>query len=526
MNAPASDRAPRGGDGAAKPELFVHNPPYLSDGQAAEMALRRLAAVLTVLLALSFPIEMATTGRALDVLNAVVPMVIMLASLGTAYQVVSANHWALLTPVPWFLGAAAAYCGFGPLSYTFGSDEAVAYMNQLCLVDAANLARTNRLNLVGLIMVLVGLLAGDRVLRGKECSILAAPADGKEVRPAGTKTAAIVFLAIGLPIKYGFALPYEFGQLNFVLPGIVYTLENCVLLGLFLLSFGSVGAGRSWTLILLGLLGIEVTVSLLRFTKTAILMTMALPLLGRYLATGRMRVLLAGGVIICTVYLLVSPIITWGRDAVYGNPPRPVEVEIGGSEKPQASLLARWQIVRDAVGPLVTGQIARHGNPQSWWTRLSYANAQAFAMSCYDTGYDSDSFSAAPYIAVPRVLWPEKPLISGAGQDFTQLTLGHRNSSTGLGIFGEAYWNGGWLLVVILSASVGLLFAFFSRLALVLLPHMGWVFLPCAFLGLRMGFRIDGWIVGEYLGGFVLYLACLLVVNLLFKLQIQQSMQR
>ena len=137
-------------------------------------------------------------------------------------------------------------------------------------------------------------------------------------------------------------------------------------------------------------------------------------------------------------------------------------------------------------------------------------------MHRYDAGHPGDTFGMAKYTLIPRFLWPGKPIITSLGADFTELALHHRSSSTGIGAFGEAYWNGGWPIVVLVCVYVGLLFAVVSCVALKLIGQLEFAFLPCAWIGIKMGFRIDGWLVPTYVGAVVIYLAYFLIIWVLF----------
>ena len=89
---------------------------------------------------------------------------------------------------------------------------------------------------------------------------------------------------------------------------------------------------------------------------------------------------------------------------------------------------------------------------------MNYANAQAFAMHNYDEGHPGDSAKLALIAWIPRAVWPNKPIIE-SGVGFHERMTGDSGPSFGVGFFAEAYWNGGWALVILVSAVVGWLFA-------------------------------------------------------------------
>jgi len=162
------------------------------------------------------------------------------------------------------------------------------------------------------------------------------------------------------------------------------------------------------------------------------------------------------------------------------------------------------------------------GGHQSWWARLSYVNAQTFAMRTYDGGSPGRSFTLVGYAFVPRALWPDKPSITGVAEDFTFLVTGIRASSSAPGAFAEAYWNGGWFMVVLSCVYLGLLFAGFSHYAVRHMALMDLSLLPVVFIGIRMGFRPDGWFAAEYVGA----LAIAVVLHFALSLTIGRSGMR
>ena len=152
-----------------------------------------------------------------------------------------------------------------------------------------------------------------------------------------------------------------------------------------------------------------------------------------------------------------------------------------------------------------TSGLSADGDSQEWWLRLNYANAQAIAMEEYDLGRPGRSFGFAVYSLVPRMLWPNKPDMTEVGIDLNEMVAGHRHSSMSIGVMGEAYWNGGWWMVVAVACFLGVVFAWLKQTATQQMGRNQWLYLPCIFIGIRMGYRIDGWFVADYFGTIVIY---------------------
>jgi hypothetical protein len=433
------------------------------------------------------------------VINTAGPVATLLASLWTAYSLVSANPWLLWTPLPWFVTVSGLYFGLGPLTYTLGDEALVADMGRLYRVSGEELLRTNLLNAVGMFLITASFLASWRLAEryGGRPSVTRTSPLG-DVR---AEVAVYVFLGIGLPLEYLLLLPSAFGSLGFVVPGVIANLSCLVSLGIFMLSYLAARAGGRWRVLFWALLSAELVVEFLCFNKSAFLMVLVMATLGRYLARRRMKELVLGAAITFGVYVLLVPLVAWGREQIL--------LEHGNSV--QAPLSERLAIVGRAFELASRGQLEfeRKGG---WWARLSYANAQALAMDLFDRGRAGDTFGLAVYGLVPRFLWPDKPVIE-PGLDFTEMALGHRGSHTGIGVFGEAYWNGGWLFVVLACCYIGILYTWLSRTALGMLARSEWLMLPCAFLGIMLGARIDDWFAPAFFSGMLIYLAYYLCIR-------------
>jgi hypothetical protein len=98
------------------------------------------------------------------------------------------------------------------------------------------------------------------------------------------------------------------------------------------------------------------------------------------------------------------------------------------------------------------------------------------------------------------------------GFDFTAEVYGQRlETSTGLGIFGEAYWNGGWLFVCLVGLYVGVVFALVGNWSTRTVAEGKWYFAPALLNAVMIGLGVTDWMAATYVGG-VLYLLLTIVV--------------
>ena len=107
---------------------------------------------------------------------------------------------------------------------------------------------------------------------------------------------------------------------------------------------------------------------------------------------------------------------------------------------------------------------------------------------------------------VPRVLWPEKPIITKLSNEFNVAATGNPKSASGPGIFGEAYWNFGWsgLLIVIPYAVI---LSVLSLYSLRMVRAARWFYFPMVMYAMQIGFRVDGFFVSNVVGPCALLVA-------------------
>jgi hypothetical protein len=229
------------------------------------------------------------------------------------------------------------------------------------------------------------------------------------------------------------------------------------------------------------------------FSKMEIILTLLAVALGMYLTRPNLRRLIGWAALLLLLYVAVlSPFVLFARVAY-----RAQGVEDVGQLKAAVSEFGATS--RDDLAGLVPGV-------QTWWTRLNYANAQAFAMEDYDTGVGGDTFALLPYTVIPRIVYPDKPIMT-TGQEFTLAVTGNwklsDSTSTGAGAFAEAYGNGGWPTVLAACAYMGLLFGVFARFAMTRIAAGRYIFVPVIMMGIVMGLRPDDWFVPTYVGAAV-----------------------
>jgi hypothetical protein len=467
----------------------------------AMLALIAIGSGLILLYAL--PIGIGSSSW-LSVANQAGPVILLATCLWGSYHLVKNSPLALWTPIPWFLAASAAYFGFGPLVYYFGTAETVSFIETFYEVDEVALLRTNLLNAVGITVTAAGFLLGLQFFaRGQSVRI-------RQFNHIEVRRLMFMFLVIGLSVEYLFAMPHYLGLLSWTLPGAIQHLSGLSKIAIILL-FVLVHRGfRHYRWLLYGLIGVELITALATFSKLQIIEVIVATGLGWYLGRPNLRALVIGGIAVALLYAFVlSPFISFARVTV--GP-----LGVGSAAEVGESVASYAGTPREDVAGFVPGV-------QGWWARLSYSNAQAFAIDAHDSGAAGDSVGLALYAFLPRLLFPDKPFMT-PGREFTVAVLGDdMETNTAAGIFGEAYWNAGWILVVLVCLYVGVVFAGFTIFAERVIAAGRYEYLPIVMIGIRMGYRPDDWFAATYVGALanavVLYIVLRYIVMPLIRVR-------
>jgi hypothetical protein len=422
----------------------------------------------------------------------VLPSLLLLALLGAGYWIVWRNSHLAWSPLPWFLGVCAVYYGFGPLLYHFGTPESVWYADQFYPVGEEDLLRTNMLNAAGITLVLFGYQVSMAFIPKWKAAYSTTTLNVIEM-----KRLLFGLLLIGIPVKYLLAVPYRLGLSSYVLPGSIQYLSIFTSLSIIVLFVIIHNGANSYRIPLYLLITAELVASLMSLSKLEVVVVLIMILLGIYLCRPRIIVFIAGGALIGLIYIVfLSPFVTYARFAVR------LEGMRSQGELSTSILEYAKEGRLDALDQLP--------NVQGWWSRLNYANAQAFAMNSYDSGNPGNTYSLIPFTVVPRVLYPEKPIMT-RGPEFNELVTGSDHSASAPGLFGDAYWNGGWLYVILSCLYAGLVYAIFTDISIRHIREWKLTYLPVVFIGIMMGIRPDEFFASSFVGpsfqAIVLYIA-------------------
>lgn len=136
--------------------------------------------------------------------------------------------------------------------------------------------------------------------------------------------------------------------------------------------------------------------------------------------------------------------------------------------------------------------------------RFDTTTVQGYLINEYDNGRKGVSLEQFWVALIPRVLWRDKPIITDVGNQLSVQLYSRPDmisSSTAPTYSAEAYWNGGYYLVIITSIYLGCLFGLCSHLAASQKFARNPAYLVVAFPMILSAVFLESWIVATYIGG-------------------------
>lgn len=470
----------------------------------AQVYLKALVLLLPLLvLYWVIPTEADLSEEFLGFLNKTIPVYFIFVLARLALHILRKSPEAVWTGVFWFPLQSALFFGFGPLVEVYGNDITRLLLSVHVLsVDDISLFRANKLSTTGVWFVLLGMwlhmqfrpstwsLVRRRMnLRLKEGSV------------------GLCFVLTGAVLQYFVLLPVQWGLYAITVPGAITALGSVTDLGFAIVATcaarGDVRQRRFfWTV-----WPIHLALSFATFGKTAVVIAMLLPLLGYYLGHRNRLNFVIGLLIIGVVFALYQPLVHYGRASIY---------ERTGTIN-QASYIERFNIIGKYIVGDAVAERSSTGR-QSWWTRLNYAGAQAHAMSLYDNGYPGSTLNNVWMLFVPRVLWPDKPIMTGPGSEFYRIVTGNESgiSFLGLSIYGDLYWQFGWFGLVFGTAVVGWILALMASRSLTALRHGDLLMLPAILVALEIALLgPTKYVINGIIGPVPIYIGLFISIRLL-----------
>lgn len=378
-----------------------------------------------------------------------VPMVLLVLFAASAYRLVKRQSMAFMTPLPIFLAWSAAVFGFGSLYQWFSPETERRVSSSIFSSDVETYAKVALLNTTGLLLTLVGLLIMLDQITARRAVVLGSMVGHQSSTQTPTLVLSQAFTTRKLiqagyvALLFGFAMRFASYVLSIPMefPGFLSMLNHT---GTASVLFFSIAGGRvgGHALILAALVAaVEWVNGLMVGIRTQALFPLTLLVVGYYIGSRSVKGLITGTIFLAICLVFITPIIGEIRKLTWS----------GGYQGTAAN----------ALSEAYEGQarkVSDHDSPgYAVWIRLDYSPWEAAMMDLYDSGAKGNTYRYILWTFVPRFLAPDKPRFE-IGTDIGYAVQGISQDSSFSGtVYGEMYWNGGWLAVVISSLIYGFL---------------------------------------------------------------------
>jgi hypothetical protein len=441
---------------------------------------------LAVLCSFYLFVESDETSVVFAAANYFGPIALAVILVGGAVRSVTLNHYAIWTGLLWFRISTAIYFGIGSMIYHHMNDYSTRQMWAFYYPHPGLILKANLFMAASaLFLLLAPALMGRIMLQKRVISFRDGPRNDDQRLLLICATA---FCAAGYATRYFVNIPQVLGLYgDTTILGMLGAVEHAAPAGLFLLTMWCLRFNRNMLVAPLGLLALDITMSLIVFNKSnAMLPTLVVSLafLTHQLTLYRLIACIA---VLVGLFQFIEPIVGFGRTSL-GE---------GFGTIRAATLSQRWSILElyfSSGGK--DGWNREEAQFQGSLVRISYLNAVTPAINLFDNGQSGNTLADVFTILIPRAIWPGKPVYDHGGR-FNETINGSNTSSSWMGYAAEAYWNIGWSSLPLIMFPLGLVFFYFGRYALYILDNRLWLHFPTVFLGMFLGVRTDGSLVTE-----------------------------
>ena len=415
------------------------------------------------------------------------------------WHLVSGRSDAIWTSIFAFRLGVLVIFGIGGLLPYVVRVSTLDYLLALYPFSAGEAATVNIIWGLGYLATMIGASAADNIFPRVFTNVT-------EVSAVGKKTVAIgaVFLAVGMTNVVVFEIVPLVADFKLVAPGSIrLALDAMNSVGLFLLSLWAFGRGgfRYWLVV--GLVAINLLGGMIALNKSLVILPMLF--IGIAFLVHRFtiwRALLVAATLMATLATL-QPMVANAR----------IQQTERFSDLSGGTLGDRIQYYVDYVqGNRNAG--TRTGTDESL-VRLSYVNVAAFVVSQYNSRMPDNSIENAAIALIPRVIWPNKPIITQRSSELYYSLTGSEGSAVSASVFPDIYWNLGWGGIVLISPIFGLVMMLLSRLSYGIVAMRDWIMMPFVLVCFKLGVSVDGSIVVSILAPAVMAIAIYLILRAL-----------
>jgi hypothetical protein len=410
-------------------------------------------------------------GGVYDIANILIPLMIGVIGSWGIWRLIRRSPANVWTPLFALRASAVVFLAIGGLVTEFGSEETREVVLSLYAYSPEEGAKTNTIFLAGYFVTIAAIKLASMMRPLPPPN----PSAGVVFTTKATLRLGVLFLALGFGYTFLIQLPLLINRSSVVLPGTLALMFSALsAVGTFLIALWSVERKGIAYLLVGVLLFVQLLISLLLLEKTVVLTSVLLVGLAFLLHKVSVYRIVGLTVALGALLAFVTPAVTQGRQIharIYGDLD-------GGSMSERIGYSIEY--LEGYRIPSVAG------DESSSFVRLHYVSPSAFAVTQYDAGLGSDVIANGFSALIPRALWPDKPNVSDIGTDFNEMVSGFNNSALGVVVFADAYWNFGWVgLLIFIPAGFFLWWAAWNARQIV--ERRDWVMMPFVLVTFKIG---------------------------------------
>jgi len=454
------------------------------------------------LVTLWFAIGMGVLPGSEDWINTIGLIAFSIVVAWAAYRQMKLNVASLWTPLMWYRVALLSYYGIGSLVPIWTNADTQELMKGFYSYFSSEIVKLNLLitafNLVFLATVKILFIAiGNR-------SISKPFRDRKFINPSNFSM--IVFgsmcLIVGSAVNYLIIFPQVMGLINLSFFSTIANLSVLSWLGYFMVIFwGLENKRREFIIWPIALALGECAIGFFGMSKSVMLMPLVMiGIAFIYHRRSLLRISLFVGCFV-TLFMFLAPIITHVRDM---------------NAKYYDSAAEAKDIPGLYLSYFTSGtESDEFADVETGWMRLSFVNAGTFVINQYDHGMPGNSYRYLWIVWIPRIIYPEKPIITDVGRELSYAANGNYNSSSSAGLAAEAYWNGGWLYTIGVAIFLALVLGLWTIYSYEVIQRKAWHLFFVVLIGMRMAIRVDGAFVSDIIGPIALVVLAHITLELM-----------
>ncbi|MDP1955363.1 MAG: hypothetical protein Q8K71_12850 [Polaromonas sp.] len=172
---------------------------------------------------------------------------------------------------------------------------------------------------------------------------------------------------------------------------------------------------------------------------------------------------------------------------------------------------------------MVAGMSTNEARVRALGRRFDLASIQGYLINEFNSGNPGRTLVDFWAVMIPRALWPEKPIVTRFGVQLNEKyyyvpaqTGRQITSATAPSYSGEAYWNYGIAGVVVVSILMGVAIGWLTRCWQAAMLGKDLAFFLIAYpVAIAVSF-VESWVVGTYLGEFIIFVVILLFARASF----------